>query len=340
MPFINIQIILLYIFPIIYSVRYRSMNLLPNMPYGRCSVIDSISNFIYVKPCIRGRCNLGNLINFEGSPIDSAIKGGFYKASNSIYGECEKFKLTGLHNSPCLDNSECWSGYCDSNVGCEENYFCLNQLSCKAGAFCNSSKKCDIMRFENNPCSINEECDIYTLCDNNVCTSIGSVTTNDTIHTNPLVCRSGMLNDEGYCIVNITGDETCILDENNEYYSTMIINGITTNVSCEHFSVIDEKPMPNLSPTIKKAFEKYYEIMSDNKVEGRDTHINWNNNRIHGDKSVVKKAYIKYLYPEFFTKEEDDNIEDIAEFFMQLVLSQQNIKFQMFLLIFLFFILI
>ena len=346
MQIFYILFIIAYIFPIINSIRYRSMNLLPHTPYGRCSVIDPVSNFIYVKPCIRGRCNLGNKINFEGTPINSAIKGGFYKVTNSIYGECEKFKLTGLHKSPCLDNSECWSGYCDSNVGCEENYFCLNHFSCETGKFCNSSRMCDIMRFENNPCNSNEECDIYMLCDNNICVPIGNVTSNDSIHTNPLVCRSGMLNNDGYCIVNITGDETCLIsdeldsDGKFKYYATMNINGVSTNVSCEHISVIDEKHMPDLSPTIKKAFEEYYNIMSENKVNGRDTHINWNNNRIHGDKSNVKKAYIKYLYPEFYINEEDDNIDDICEFFMQLVLYQKHLKIHFGIIIFLFFLII
>ena len=344
MQIINIQLLIAYIFPIINSIRYRSMNLLPHMPYGRCSIIDPVSNFIYVKPCIRGRCNLGNKIKFEGSPINSGIKGGFYQVSNSIYGECEKFKLTGLHKSPCLDNSECWSGYCDSNIGCEENYFCLNHFSCQPGKYCNNQRFCEIMKFENNPCESNEECDIYNLCDNNICVPIGSVTNNDSTHTNPLVCRSGMLNENGYCIVNITGDETCFKsneldsDGNYKYYATMNINSVSTNVSCNHISVIDEKHMPDLSPTIQKAFEEYYNIMSDNKVKGRDTHVNWNNNRIHGDKNNVKKAYIKYLYPEFYINENDDNIEDICEFFLQLVLYQKYLKFQ-FGLIFIFFLL-
>ena len=78
---------------------------------------------------------------------------------------------------------------------------------------------------------------------------------------------------------------------------------------------------------------KYLSEVKDNERDDDDGVWQFRLNRVTGDKKKVKEALIKYIYPELYDDEDDDEIECVRKYMQQIELSSKSINISKYLLL-------
>ena len=309
--------------------RYRCMDKLDGSPAGKCLVVDYIGIY-YVSSCKTGKvCDY----------VEDEVAG---------WGQCTNFKLPGFDGQACTSNEECLSNNCDGTKCAEKvsGYdgdvgICINDLACEKGKFCNEDGLCKPIH--SGECDFSNECQPYHVCNFNdkgvgTCVKVGSLDTNSYVYNDlpdeykGLVCKGGYVNRESKCD-RITADGD-IKYTGGDYEMTVTLeSGLTDETIDFRTNVLTGAPYPEWNKKKSDAISNYLSEVDDNKRDDDDGVWAFGTNRLTGDKKKVKEALIKYIYPELYDDEDDDEIECVRKYMQQITLSSKSINISKYLLL-------
>lgn len=306
--------------------RYRCMDKLDGSPAGKCLVVDNIGIY-YVSSC-----KTGKVCDYDDNEDDP---------NWSNWGQCKSFKLPGFDGQACTSNEECLSNNCDGTSCAEKSGgVCINDLACEKGKYCNDAGKC--VSIHSGGCESSRECSPYHVCNrgndgNKVCVKVGSLANDANVDNDlpdeykALVCEGGYVNNDGKCD-KITSEDP------PEYKNGELLMTVHTqqnkNEEVEfRTSVLTGAPYPEWNKKKSDAMSKYRDEVKDNDREDDDGVWEFGSNRLTGDKKKVKEALIKYIYPELYDDEDDDEIECVRKYMQQIHLSSKSINISKYLLL-------
>ena len=305
--------------------RYRCMDKLDGSPAGKCLVIDYLGIY-YVSSCKTGKvCD-----NVEDNPIG--------------WAQCTNFKLPGFDGQACTDNAECLSNNCDGTKCKEKDGVCINDLACEKGKFCNDGGICQDLKGDGQDCDRSTECNPYSICnvDSNgdgKCTRVGSLDVGAPVNNDmpseyeALVCNTGFKNSKDVCDKIEEGQ-----NEIPTYkYGEVLLNLKTQLINSEEIefreNILTGAPYPEWNLKKQIAFSNYIKEVNDNKRDPDKGVWDFGANRVTGDKKKVKEALIKYIYPELYDDEDDDEIECVRKYMQQVTLSSKSLNISKYLLL-------
>lgn len=305
--------------------RYRCMDKLDGSPTGKCLVIDYLGIY-YVSSCKTGKvCD-----DVEDNSIG--------------WAQCTNFKLPGFDGQACTDNAECLSNNCDGTKCKEKDGLCINDLACEKGKFCNSIGVCQDLRGTNQECLRSNECNPYHICNREnkndelgKCVKVGSLGIGSLVLNDmpseyeALVCYSGFKNSNEKC-------DKIVEDNTPTYrYGELIMKVPLESNDEEEIdfreNILTGAPYPEWNLKKQQAFSKYISEVNDNKRDPDKGVWDFGANRVTGDKKKVKEALIKYIYPELYDDEDDDEIECVRKYMQQVTLSSKSINISKYLLL-------
>jgi hypothetical protein len=115
-------------------------------------------------------CNYGNRMNWSNSTLNK------FTCAEDPVGDLK------VHGEKCTKGSECFSGNCTAIInllgsctGIGNNSACSDTRQCISGYYCDASLKVCKQQKTNGSCLIDEECENYMGCYNNVCTTLWSL---------------------------------------------------------------------------------------------------------------------------------------------------------------------
>ncbi len=309
--------------------RYRCMDKLDGSPAGKCLVVDYIGIY-YVSSCKTGKvCDY----------VEDEVAG---------WGQCTNFKLPGFDGQACTSNEECLSNNCDGTK-CAEKVsgfngdvgICINDLACEKGKFCNENGLCEPIH--GGECKSSNECKPYHVCNFNAagvgtCVKVGSLNTNDLVSNDlpdeykGLVCNGGYVNSNDLCDkITAYGD---IKYMGGDYEMTVTLeSGLAGETVDFRTNVLTGAPYPEWNKKKSDALSNYLSEVNDNERDDDDGVWAFGLNRLTGDKKKVKEALIKYIYPELYDDEDDDEIECVRKYWQQITLSSKSINISKYLLL-------
>ena len=309
--------------------RYRCMDKLDGSPAGKCLVVDYIGIY-YVSSCKTGKvCDY----------VEDEVAG---------WGQCTNFKLPGFDGQACTSNEECLSNNCDGTK-CAEKVsgfngdvgICINDLACEKGKFCNEDGLCEPLR--SGECDFSNQCKPYHVCNRNEagerkCVKVGSQNTGTKVDNDlpdeykGLVCKGGYVNRESKCDrITDNGDITYM---GGDYEMAVTLeSGLKDETVDFRTNVLTGAPYPEWNKKKSDALSNYLNEVNDNERDDDDGVWDFGSNRLTGDKKKVKEALIKYIYPELFDDEDDDEIECVRKYMQQITLSSKSINISKYLLL-------
>ncbi len=309
--------------------RYRCMDKLDGSPAGKCLVVDYIGIY-YVSSCKTGKvCDY----------VEDEVAG---------WGQCTNFKLPGFDGQACSNNEECLSNNCDGTKCAEkvsgfdgDKGICINDLACEKGKFCNENGLCEPIH--GGECKSSNECKPYHVCNFNAagvgtCVKVGSLNTNDLVSNDlpdeykGLVCNGGYVNSNDLCDkITAYGD---IKYMGGDYEMTVTLeSGLAGETVDFRTNVLTGAPYPEWNKKKSDALSNYLSEVNDNERDDDDGVWAFGLNRLTGDKKKVKEALIKYIYPELYDDEDDDEIECVRKYWQQITLSSKSINISKYLLL-------
>ena len=309
--------------------RYRCMDKLDGSPAGKCLVVDNIGIY-YVSSC-----KTGKVCDYNEDENDP---------NWSNWGQCKSFKLPGFDGQACTSNEECLSNNCDGTSCAEKSGgVCINDLACEKGKFCNSAGLCQSIH--SGECKSSSECKPYHVCNydsatatSGTCTKVGSINSGSVsiIYDLPeeykaIACSGGFITSGNIC-AKITGDENPTYDNGD---LTMVVH---TDIQIDQTvefrdNVLTGAPYPEWNKKKSDAMSKYLSEVNDNSRGDEDGVWEFGSNRVTGDKKKVKEALVKYIYPELYDDEDDDEIECVRKYMQQITLSSKSINISKYLLL-------
>ena len=306
--------------------RYRCMDKLDGSPAGKCLVVDNIGIY-YVSSC-----KTGKVCDYNQDENDP---------NWSNWGQCKSFKLPGFDGQACTSNEECLSNNCDGTSCAEKSGgVCINDLACEKGKFCNSAGLCQSIH--SGACDSSRECKPYHVCNrgndgNKVCVKVGSLANDANVDNDlpdeysALVCNGGYVNNDGKCD-KITSEDPPVY-KNGELLMT-VHTQLNKNEEVEfRDNVLTGALYPEWNKKKSDAMSKYISEVNDNDRDDDDGVWEFGSNRLTGDKKKVKEALIKYIYPELYDDEDDDEIECVRKYMQQIELSSKSINISKYLLL-------
>jgi hypothetical protein len=319
--------------------RYRCMDKLDGSPAGKCLVVDNIGIY-YVSSC-----KTGKVCDYNEDVDDP---------NWSNWGQCKSFKLPGFDGQACTSNEECLSNNCDGtscaekSVQKEENGpvfgVCINDLACEKGKFCNSDGICEKFKRADQNCKKSNECQPYHVCNyesasanEGKCVEVGSLGSGSFSFINDLpedykaiACKGGFITSGNIC-AKITEDKTPTY-ENGELTMTVSTDQGPQTVEFRE-NVLTGAPYPEWNKKKSDALSNYLREVNDNARDDDDGDWAFGTNRLTGNKKKVKEALIKYIYPELYDDEDDDEIECVRKYMQQITLSSKSINISKYLLL-------
>ena len=306
--------------------RYRCMDKLDGSPAGKCLVIDYLGIY-YVSSCKTGKvCD-----DVEDNSVG--------------WAQCTNFKLPGFDGQACTDNAECLSNNCDGTKCAQKDDYCINDLACEKGKYCDKDGICQDLKGGDEQCESSKECNPYYICNQKndsesqkYCVKVGSLVVGIPVDNDmpseyeALVCNTGFKNSEGKC------DKIEEQDEMPTYkYGELVMKLKTTLLNEEEIefreNILTGASYPEWNQKKQQAFSKYINAVNDNKRDPDKGVWEFGANRVTGDKKKVKEALIKYIYPELYDDEDDDEIECVRKYMQQVTLSSKNINISKYLLL-------
>ena len=307
--------------------RYRCMDKLDGSPAGKCLVVDNIGIY-YVSSC-----KTGKVCDYNEDENDP---------NWSNWGQCTSFKLPGFDGQACTSNEECLSNNCDGTSCAEKGgEVCINDLACEKGKFCNSAGLCQSIH--SGECERSSECKPYHVCNydsdtalKGTCVKVGSLDSGRYCRNDlpedykALVCKGGYVNSNNLC--NKINEDKSVNYKNGELTLT-----VQTDLGEEtvefRTSYLTGAPYPEWNKKKSDAMSKYLSEVNDNSRDDDDGVWEFGSNRVTGDKKKVKEALIKYIYPELYDDEDDDEIECVRKYMQQITLSSKSINISKYLLL-------
>ena len=306
--------------------RYRCMDKLDGSPAGKCLVVDYIGIY-YVSSCKTGKvCDY----------VEDEVAG---------WGQCTNFKLPGFDGQACSNNEECLSNNCDGTKCAEkvsgfdgDKGICINDLACEKGKFCNEDGFCEAIH--SGECDFSNECKPYHICNDGTCVKVGTLGTGTLVSNDlpdeykGLVCKGGYVNSESKC-------DKIVEDKNNgeikymggDYEMTVKLESGNEETVDFRTNVLTGAPYPEWNKKKSDAISNYLSEVNDNERDDDDGVWAFGFNRLTGDKKKVKEALIKYIYPELYDDEDDDEIECVRKYMQQITLSSKSINISKYLLL-------
>ena len=307
--------------------RYRCMDKLDGSPAGKCLVVDNIGIY-YVSSC-----KTGKVCDYNEDENDP---------NWSNWGQCTSFKLPGFDGQACTSNEECLSNNCDGTSCAEKGGgVCINDLACEKGKYCDTDGFCKSIHGDE--CRFSSECKPYHVCNfdstgKGSCVKVGSLDTNSDVNNDlpdeykAIVCKGGYVNSNSQCD-RITNDNTPEYKGGELILKPTLESGITDEVIEFRTNVLTGAPYPEWNKKKSDAMSKYISEVNNNGREDDDGVWEFGRNRLTGDKKKVKEALIKYLYPELYDDEDDDEIECVRKYMQQIELSSKSINISKYLLL-------
>jgi len=308
--------------------RYRCMDKLDGSPAGKCLVVDYIGIY-YVSSCKTGKvCDY----------VEDEVAG---------WGQCTNFKLPGFDGQACSSNEECLSNNCDGTK-CAEKVsgfngdvgICINDLACEKGKFCNEDGLCEPLR--SGECDFSNQCKPYHVCNTNEagerrCVKVGSLRMGTPVDNDlpdeykGLVCNGGYVNSDDKCDKIVEYKDIKYMG--GDYEMTVKLESGTEETVDFRTNVLTGAPYPEWNKKKSEAMSNYLSEVNDNGREDDDGVWAFGTNRLTGDKKKVKEALIKYIYPELYDDEDDDEIECVRKYMQQITLSSKSINISKYLLL-------
>ena len=311
--------------------RYRCMDKLDGSPAGKCLVVDNIGIY-YVSSC-----KTGKVCDYDDNVDDP---------NWSNWGQCKSFKLPGFDGQACTSNEECLSNNCDGTSCAEKSGgVCINDLACEKGKYCDDvDGKCKSIKKSGEECKSSNECKPYHVCnyesdkaEKGTCTKVGTVDSGKVsiIYDLPeeykaIACSGGFITSGNIC-AKINSEDDPKYDSGE---LTMVVHTDQGDQTVEfRESVLTGAPYPEWNEKKSKAMSKYLSEVKDNDRDDDDGVWQFGSNRVTGDKKKVKEALIKYIYPELYDDEDDDEIECVRKYMQQITLSSKSINISKYLLL-------
>ena len=307
--------------------RYRCMDKLDGSPAGKCLVVDNIGIY-YVSSC-----KTGKVCDYNEDENDP---------NWSNWGQCKSFKLPGFDGQACTSNEECLSNNCDGTSCAEKGgEVCINDLACEKGKYCNDAGKC--VPIHSGGCESSRECKPYHVCNkdsagNGSCVKVGDLDRGSYVNNDlpdeykAIVCSGGYVNSRSECD-KITNDGDPTYQGGELILKPTLESGITDEVIEFRTNVLTGAPYPEWNKKKSDAMSKYRDEVKDNDRDPDDGVWEFGSNRLTGDKKKVKEALIKYIYPELYDDEDDDEIECVRKYMQQITLSSKSINISKYLLL-------
>jgi len=305
--------------------RYRCMDKLDGSPAGKCLVIDYLGIY-YVSSCKTGKvCD-----DVEDNTVG--------------WAQCTNFKLPGFDGQACTDNAECLSNNCDGTKCAQKDNYCINDLACEKGKYCDENGECKDIKGSGQECERSTECNPYYICnkenetdDYGKCVKVGDLARGSLVYNDmpseyeALVCYSGYKNSDNKCD-KIVEDKSPTFNYGELKMTVTLESGVNEDIEFRE-NLLTGAPYPEWNTKKQDAFSKYISAVNDNKRDPDKGIWAFGTNRVTGDKKKVKEALIKYVYPELYDDEDDDEIECVRKYMQQVTLSSKSINISKYLLL-------